>query len=54
VPPDDTILTLWDAIIRRVQWRRISIDVDPSVVASVSATASQLNTAPASIIPDTT
>jgi hypothetical protein len=29
VPPDDTTLTLWDAVTRRVQWRRTSIDVDP-------------------------
>jgi hypothetical protein len=40
VPPDNTTLTLWDAITRRVQWRRTSIDVDPSVVASASTTAS--------------
>jgi hypothetical protein len=40
VPPDDSTLTLWDAIIRRVQWRRTSIDVDPTTVASASTTAS--------------
>jgi hypothetical protein len=40
VPPDDTTLTLQDAITRRVQWRRTSIDIDPSAVASASATAS--------------
>jgi hypothetical protein len=53
VPPDDTTLTLRDVVSRRVQWRRTSIDVDPSVAAaSVSTTASQLNTAPASIFPE--
>jgi hypothetical protein len=40
VPSDDTMLTLWDAITRRVQWRRTSIDVDPSAAASASTTAS--------------
>jgi hypothetical protein len=40
VPPDDTTLTLQDAITRRVQWRRASIDIDPSAVASTSATGS--------------
>jgi hypothetical protein len=40
VPPDDTTLTLRDAITRRVQWRRTSIDVGPSTVASTLTTAS--------------
>jgi hypothetical protein len=53
VPPYDTTLTLWDAISRRVQWRRTSIDIDPSIVASASATASQPNTSPTSIFLDT-
>jgi hypothetical protein len=44
VPPVDTTLTLWDAVTRRVEWRRTSIDVDPSTIASVSNTASQPNT----------
>jgi hypothetical protein len=53
VPPDDTTLTLRDIVSRRVQWRWTSIDVDPSVAtASMSTTASQLNTAPASIFPE--
>jgi hypothetical protein len=48
VPPDDTRLTLWDVITRRVQWRRIYIDVDLSAAASV-LTTSQPNTATALI-----
>jgi hypothetical protein len=35
VPPDDTMLTLWGAVTRRVKWRRTSIYVDPSTVALV-------------------
>jgi hypothetical protein len=53
VPPDDTTLTLWDVITRRVQWRRTYIIVDPSAVTSASTTASQPNTTPASIFPKT-
>ena len=34
VPPDDTIVTLQDAVTRRVQWRRSFIDVDPEASAS--------------------
>jgi hypothetical protein len=34
VTPDDTTLTLWDAVTRRVQWRRTSIDVDPATVSA--------------------
>jgi hypothetical protein len=33
VPLDNTTLTLRDANVRRVQWRRTSIDVDPSATA---------------------
>jgi hypothetical protein len=40
VPPDDTMLTLWDATTRRIQWRRTSIDVDLSGTASASTTTS--------------
>jgi hypothetical protein len=36
VAPDDTILTLWDAVTRRVQWRRTSIDVAPHTIPSQS------------------
>jgi hypothetical protein len=53
VPPDDMRLTLQYAITRMVQWRRISIDVDPSIVASASTTTSQPNIAPTSIFPKT-
>jgi hypothetical protein len=34
VTPDDTTLTLWDVVTRRVQWRRTSIDVDPAAVSA--------------------
>jgi hypothetical protein len=51
MPPDDTTLTLRDAITRRVQWRRASIHVDPSVTTLASTTASQSHTAPGSIFP---
>jgi hypothetical protein len=30
VPPDDTTLTMRDAVARRVQWRRTSIVLDPA------------------------
>jgi hypothetical protein len=41
VPPDDTILTLRDAVTRRVQWRT-SIDVDPAAIsASTTPSLSQ-------------
>jgi hypothetical protein len=53
VPPDDTTLTLWDAITRRVLWGMTYNDVDPSATASASTTASQLNTASSSIFPKT-
>jgi hypothetical protein len=39
MPPDDTMLTMCDAITRRIQWRT-SIDVDPSTIASASTTTS--------------
>jgi hypothetical protein len=53
VPPDDMTLTLRDAVTRWVHQRRTSIDVDPSVAASSSTTASQPNTAHALIFPKT-
>jgi hypothetical protein len=40
VPPNDTALTMWHAVTRRVQWRWTSIDVDPSASASTSTTLS--------------
>jgi hypothetical protein len=49
VPSDDTTLTMQDEITRRLQWRRTSIDVDPSAVALASTTPSQANTSPALI-----
>ena len=36
VPPDDTTLTLRDAVTRRVQWRRTLIDVDPAAASALS------------------
>jgi hypothetical protein len=42
VAPDDTTLTLRDAMTRRVQWRRTSIDVDPAAIsASTTPSLSQ-------------
>jgi hypothetical protein len=52
LPLDDTMLALWDAITRTVYWRRISIDVDPSVAVLASNTASQPHTAPGLIFPE--
>jgi hypothetical protein len=47
VAPDDTTLTLWDAVTRRVQWRRTSTDVDPAAIfASTTPTLSQHHTIP--------
>jgi hypothetical protein len=34
VPPDDTTLTMRDAVARMVQWRWTTIDIDPAVAAS--------------------
>jgi hypothetical protein len=52
VSPDDTTLTMWDLVTRRVPWRWTSIDIDPSVAASASATPSQLNTSPSLMSPE--
>jgi hypothetical protein len=35
VPPDDTPLTMWDVVARRVQWRRTSIVIDTAAAASM-------------------
>jgi hypothetical protein len=54
VPPDDTALTLWDAVTRRVQWRRTSIDVDPAtILASTTPSLSQQYTIPSQSQPHT-
>jgi hypothetical protein len=53
VPLDDITLTMQDTVTRRVQWRRTSIDIDPSSAVSASTTSSQLNTTPASIFLET-
>jgi hypothetical protein len=50
VPPDNTTLTMRDAVTRRVQWRQTSIDVDPLTTALTSTTPSQPNTSPALIV----
>jgi hypothetical protein len=52
VSPDNTTLTMRDTVIRRVQWRRTSIDVDPSAAASASTTLNQPNISPALIFPE--
>jgi hypothetical protein len=44
VAPDDTTLTLWDAVTRRVQWRT-SIDVNPAAI-SASTTPSLCSSIP--------
>jgi hypothetical protein len=49
VPPDETMLTIRDAVTRRVQLRWTSIDIDPLAAASVSTTPSQPNNSPASM-----
>jgi hypothetical protein len=36
VPPDDTTLTMRDAVAKRVQWRWTTIDIDPAAAASAS------------------
>jgi hypothetical protein len=35
VAPDDTMLTLRDAVTRRVQWRKTAVDVDPAVTSAL-------------------
>jgi hypothetical protein len=45
VAPDDTTLTLRDAVTRRVQWRKISIDVGSTAIsASTTPSLSQQHT----------
>jgi hypothetical protein len=52
VPTDDTMLTMWDAVTRIVQWRWTSIDIDPSTATLALITPSQPNTSLASISPE--
>jgi hypothetical protein len=55
VPPDDMTLTLRDAVTRRVQWRRTSIDVDPAtILASTIPSQSQPHTIPSLSPPQNT
>jgi hypothetical protein len=50
VAPDDTTLTLRDAVTRRVRWRRTSIDVDPAAIsASTTLSLSQQHTIPSQL-----
>jgi hypothetical protein len=47
VTPNDTTLTLQDAVTRRIQWRRTSIDVDPAtILALTTPSQSQPHTIP--------
>jgi hypothetical protein len=64
VAPDDMILTLWDAVTRRVHWRRTSIDVDPAAISVLTtpslsqqhtiSSQSQLHTIPSLSPPQNT
>jgi hypothetical protein len=42
VPPDDTMLTMWDAVARRVQWRWATIDIDLVAAASTSTSPTSM------------
>jgi hypothetical protein len=54
VAPNDTTLTLRDAVTRRVQRRRTSIDVDPAAIsASTTPSLSQQHTIPSQSQPHT-
>jgi hypothetical protein len=53
VPPDNTTLTMRDAVNRRIQWRWTSIGVNPSAAFLASTTPSKPNTSAASIFPET-
>jgi hypothetical protein len=53
LPPDDTTLTLRDAVTRRVQWRT-SIDVDPAAISALTTPSlSQQHTIPSQSQPHT-
>jgi hypothetical protein len=52
--PDDTTLTLWDAVTRRVQWRRTSMNVEPTALSvSTTPSLSQQHTIPSQLQPHT-
>jgi hypothetical protein len=54
VTPNDTTLTLQDAVTRRIQWRRTSIDVDPAtILALTTPSLSQQHTIPSQSQPHT-
>jgi hypothetical protein len=55
VAPDDRTLTMRDAVTRRVQWRRTSIDVDPSaILVSTIPSLSPPHTIPSLLPPQNT
>jgi hypothetical protein len=55
VAPDDTTLTMWDAVTKRVQWRRTSIDVDPTAISALTTPSlSQQHTIPSLSPPQNT
>jgi hypothetical protein len=53
VSPDNTTLTMRDAVNRRIQWRRTSIGVNPSAAFLALTTPSKPNTSATSIFPET-
>jgi hypothetical protein len=54
VAPDDTTLTLRDAVTRRVQWMRTYIDVDPAAISALATPSlSQQHTIPSQLQPHT-
>jgi hypothetical protein len=51
VPPDDTTLTMWDVVDRRVQWRWTSIVIDPAAAVAASASTSPALMSPKARLP---
>jgi hypothetical protein len=43
VPTDNTMLTMRDAVTRRVQWRWTIIDIDPAAAASASTSPTSMS-----------
>jgi hypothetical protein len=43
VPTDDTTLTMWDAVSRRIQWRWTSVVIDPAAVSSSSTSPAAMS-----------